>query len=91
MCQLIYKENQAEKTQRVSRGHVVHLFALKKPLAKESGGKTLCNVKQNTAMQNLNLHQRRDHLSLFVGKSAQHWHLSSNFYKTHLAAHIQVF
>lgn len=41
MCQLIYNENQAEKTQRVSRGHVVHLFALKKQLAKESGGKTL--------------------------------------------------
>lgn len=41
MCQLIYNENQAEKTQRVSRGHVVHLFALKKQLEKESDGNVM--------------------------------------------------
>lgn len=90
MCQLIYNENQAEKTQRVSRGHVVHLFALKKQLAKESGGQTRCIVEQNTAMQNLNLHQGRDHF-FFIHWEISTWHLSCDFYKTHLAAHIRVF
>lgn len=64
------RQKDMSSTDRGSVENMLYISLLLKNYWQRNLGKTLFNVEQITAMQNLNLHQGRDHLSLFVGKLA---------------------